>query len=51
MPTDIEQAQAWLAEAGYPDGEGFPTVTYRYFSSFTGRGAGPGIAGHVGRER
>ena len=33
IKTDIEQAQAWLAEAGYPDGEGFPTVTYRYFSS------------------
>ena len=33
IKTDIPQAQAWLAEAGYPDGEGFPTVTYRYFSS------------------
>lgn len=31
--TDVEQAQAWLAEAGYPGGEGFPTVTYRYFSN------------------
>lgn len=30
---DVEQAQAWLAEAGYPGGEGFPTVTYRYFSN------------------
>lgn len=30
---DAEQAQAWLAEAGYPGGEGFPTVTYRYFSN------------------
>ncbi|MCP4166549.1 MAG: peptide ABC transporter substrate-binding protein [Chloroflexi bacterium] len=33
LATDVAQAQAWLAEAGYPDGEGFPTVTYRYFSS------------------
>ena len=33
IKTDPEQAQAWLAEAGYPNGEGFPTVTYRYFSS------------------
>jgi oligopeptide transport system substrate-binding protein len=30
---DPAQAQAWLAEAGYPDGEGFPTVTYRYFAN------------------
>lgn len=33
IKTDFEQAQAWLAEAGYPDGADFPTVTYRYFAS------------------
>ncbi|MBS1254179.1 MAG: Oligopeptide-binding protein OppA [Anaerolineales bacterium] len=33
IETDLEQAKAWLAEAGYPNGEGFPTVTYRYFAS------------------
>jgi oligopeptide transport system substrate-binding protein len=30
---DPEQAKAWLAEAGFPDGADFPDVTYRYFSS------------------
>jgi oligopeptide transport system substrate-binding protein len=30
---DPAQAQAWLAEAGFPDGAGFPTVTYRYFAN------------------
>jgi ABC-type oligopeptide transport system substrate-binding subunit len=33
IASDPAQAQAWLAEAGYPNGEGFPTVTYRYFSN------------------
>lgn len=26
----VEEAQALLAEAGYPNGEGFPTITYKY---------------------
>ena len=30
---DIEKAQALLAEAGYPNGEGFPTLTYTYPNS------------------
>ncbi len=28
---DPEQARGWLSAAGYPNGVGFPTVTYRFF--------------------
>lgn len=30
IPFDVEQAQAWLAEAGYPGGEGLPPVVLGY---------------------
>ena len=30
---DVERAQELLAEAGYPNGEGFPTLTYTYPNS------------------
>ncbi|MCB0198729.1 MAG: peptide ABC transporter substrate-binding protein [Anaerolineae bacterium] len=29
----VEQAQAWLAEAGYPNGEGFPAITIMHNTS------------------
>lgn len=31
--ADIEAAQATLAEAGYPNGEGFPEITLSYYSN------------------
>ncbi len=35
-PTaDVEGAKAALAEAGYPDGEGFPTITLSYYTDDT----------------
>lgn len=33
--ADVEAAQAALAEAGYPNGEGFPEITLSYYSSET----------------
>ncbi len=37
---DLKQAQAWLAEAGYPNGEGFPGSEPAISCSFDGQGAG-----------
>lgn len=34
----LEQAKALLAEAGYPDGKGFPKVTYKYNSNPLNKG-------------
>jgi oligopeptide transport system substrate-binding protein len=31
--ADVEGAKKFLAEAGYPDGKGFPKVTYKYNAS------------------
>ena len=33
--ADVEGAQAALAEAGYPNGEGFPTLTLSYYDNDT----------------
>lgn len=33
ITENIEEAQALLAEAGYPNGDGFPVLTYNYPSS------------------
>lgn len=31
--AQVEEAQALLAEAGYPNGEGFPTIRLRYYTN------------------
>jgi oligopeptide transport system substrate-binding protein len=33
IPYDPDQAAAWLAEAGFPDGEGLPEITLMYNTS------------------
>ena len=33
LTYDVERAQELLAEAGYPGGEGFPAITYKYPST------------------
>ena len=33
LTYDVDKAKELLAEAGYPDGAGFPTVTYKYPST------------------
>lgn len=40
---DLKQAQAWLAEAGYPNGEGFPEVNLRYPSASTVKAQAEGL--------
>ncbi|MBE1552966.1 peptide ABC transporter substrate-binding protein [Sporosarcina limicola] len=34
---DIEEAKKLLAEAGYPDGQGFPKLTLKYYSNDTAK--------------
>jgi oligopeptide transport system substrate-binding protein len=40
---DVTQAQAWLAEAGYPNGEGFPEVNLRYPAASTVKAQAEGL--------
>ena len=35
--ADVEEARRLLAEAGYPEGKGFPKVTYKYSTSKGGK--------------
>jgi oligopeptide transport system substrate-binding protein len=47
---DPEQARQWLAEAGYPNGEGFPEVTFMSSSSSYGENDYPRIAEFVQKQ-
>jgi len=38
VPYDLAQARAWLAEAGYPDGEGLPVIELYHTEGDTLRG-------------
>ena len=42
--ADVEAAKAALAEAGYPDGEGFPTLQLSYYSDDTVKKVAEAIA-------
>lgn len=46
LPYDVPQAQQWLADAGYPDGQGFPNlnVTFAEFDEGGGRNFVPYLA-------
>lgn len=44
--ADVEQAKKLLAEAGYPDGKGFPQITYLYNTSDNNKKIAESIQAH-----